>query len=66
MLYNDQITRPQFPRPEGISGVFYEADDEDRQRAAANIVKQMLRNGLLQTTRERGRYRIIAAEMEAA
>ena len=35
-------------------------------RRARNLINQMLTNGIIQTTRERGRYRLIAWELPRA
>lgn len=36
---------------------------DDALRRARNLINQMLTNGIIQTTRERGRYRFIAWEL---
>lgn len=46
-------------------GFWSSNQNEDDTRRSVNLRRRMLRAGIIQTTRERGRYRIIAEELDA-
>lgn len=71
--YHDKIYRYELATllEPGVGGIYsqsvcpaWDTNAEDQaRRDAKNCIARMLRAGIIQTTRERGRYRIIAWEL---
>lgn len=67
-VYADEVILAVYGQRGGqtICGFWSSNQDDEDKRLSVNLRRRMLRAGIIQTTRERGLYRIVAGELDTA